>query len=525
MAALLAISLMASSDDSRWLAPDPRTSALGDITDRVQTAWSRVRGWDGLLDARDADRGASERLNTRGGTSAASGKRSEQIEPPRDAYAKYRTQYDTTPLLSAPIDQAVADALSDGWRITADDDRTEQFLTQWAEQCAIVAGEPNRDLGALLDLWGKVWYIYGEPITENVPARERPDAVAALKMVPPSTISYHTRPGSSMLLQPGDTDLTTTLTESGDAAAYTQYDREADETWTDGAGQRLAERRLSFDDLTTASRNPDVGAVTGTSAIEAVSEQVETLKETLRNDAQAIESAAWGQYFAGFEPLVVDKGQDGVEIIEHEDGKQQDFLKNLETIEPGGVVTHDGQINIQNMPGEVADIHDRFTYLTKYIMTAMPAPQFTTPYSDNLNRDIAEEKNQLYQRKIDALQDTITTTFEPIFHRVAEQHAYPTEGIELSLEAPADDSPILSLEDADIDNIETYAKALDTLAGDAPATTLVSEEDILSLVLQLPEGAGVPTDGDVSVDEQDEQVMNQFADMQDELGVSPEGNR
>lgn len=510
------------ADSDGWLSPDPRTSSLGDITDRLQTSLSRVRNWDGLL---DKDTGASERLNVRSGHGAGStGSRAEQIEPPRDAYAQYRTQYDTTPLLSAPIDQAVYDALSDGWRISADDERTEQFLTAWAKQCSIVAGEPDRDLGELLDLWAKVWYIYGEPIVENVPAKQRPDAIAALKMVPPSTISYHTRPGSSMLLQPGDDDMTSTLTESGEAAAYTQYDREASETWTDGAGKRLAERRLSFDDLTTASRNPDVGAVTGTSAIESCSEQVETLKETLRNDAQAIESQAWGQYFAGFEPLVVDHSE-GVEIKEHEEGAQDEFLKELEEIEPGGIVTHDGQIDIQNKPGEVAEIVDRFTYLTKYILTAMPAPKFTTAFADNLNRDIAEDKNQLYQKEIDALQETIATTFEPVLRRVADQHAYPTDGIELSLEAPADDSPILSLDDADISNIQTYAKALNTLSGDSPATTLVDEGTILDLILQLPEDAGVPSDGNVDVDEQDPEVQQQFADMQEELGMSTEANR
>jgi len=512
---------MADSDGR--LVPDPRTSSLGDITDRVQTSISRLRDWDGLIDTGDG--GAHERLNTRAGhRTGVSDSRAEQIEPPRDAYAKYRTQYDTTPLLSAPIDQAVYDALSDGWRIEADDDRTEAFLTEWAEQAAIVAGEPNRDLGDLLDLWGKVWYIYGEAIVENVPARERPDAIAALKMVPPSTISYHTRPGSSMLLQPDDTDFTSTLTGTGDAAAYTQYDRDARESWTDGAGDRLAERWLSFADLTTASRNPDVGSVTGTGAIEACSEQVETLKETLRNDAQAIESQAWGQYFAGFEPLVIETPQ-GAEIVEHEEGAQGEFLRELEEIEPGGVITHDGKINIENKPGEVAEIVDRFAYLTKYIMTAMPAPKFTTAFADELNRDIAENKNQLYQQQIDALQDRMTAAFDPVLKRVADQHAYPTEGVALKLEADQDESPILSLEDSDIENVLQFSKAVDTLSGDAPASTLVSEEQLLELVLQLdPDEAGVPGMA-ADIDESDPQAQEQFSRLQDELGVSADENR
>lgn len=509
---------MADSDSDRWLTPDPETSSLGETGRKLRSSLGR------LVD--DARARGEEYLNsTRTGLRSGVGdSRSgvEQIEPPRDAYAKYRQQHDTTPLLAAPIDQAEADILADGWRVEADDERTQQFLDEWFSQCAIVAGAPGKDLGELLSLWVKCWYIYGMPLIEHVPAKERPDAIAALKMIPPSTISFHTRPGSSMLLQPDDDDLAGKLTESGDAAAYSQYDRHADETWTDGSGQPLAERRLSFDDVSKDVRAPDVGDVTGTSAIEAVSEQVETLKETFRNDAKAIESQAWGQWFAGFEPIVHDTAE-GTEIIEFEDDAQQDFREKIERVEPGGIVTHDGKINVQNLPGEVADVVGRYTFFVNYISAAMPAPKFTTGFADDMNRDIAEDQAQQYEQgEVDSVQETIRTTFTKIAERVAEQHAYPTEGIALKLEAPADDSPILSLDDSDIQNIKTYMQAADLAAGDGPASTVVDEEVLLDLILQLPEDAGVPSTARAGVDEADPEAQEQFNRLQDSLGVQPE---
>lgn len=512
---------MSSSDSRRGLTPEPETSSLGEVATRARSAFGN---WIGS-ETRDAEEYLNSSRAGMSPTSSDSRGNAEQIEPPRDAYAKYRRQFDTTPLLSAPIMQMEDDVLGDGWRIAADSDRTADFLEKWGEACAIVAGTPDRDLKELLALWLESWFIYGTPLVENVPARRRPDAIAAFKMVPPATISYHTRPGSSMLLRPDDTDVANKVTSKGYAAAYTQYDMEADETWTDGTGQRLPERRLDATQIIKAERNPDIGDVTGVSVIEAVSEQVETMKETFRNDSKAIESQAWGQWFAGFEPMVIDTPE-GKEIIEFDDGAQTNFEREVERVEPGGIVTHDGQINVQNLPGNVADVVDRYTFFTKYILTAMPAPKFTTGFSDNVNRDIAEDKNQRHQQRVDSIQETIGDTFSPALSRVAEQHGYDPSGVRLKLEPPSDDSPILSLDDSDIANIETYAKALETLSGKgAPATTLVNEEAIRDLILQLPDDAGVDTIEDASIDESDPESQKQFAKLGgsiDSLGMTTE---
>jgi hypothetical protein len=497
-----------SSEDSP-LTPDPQSSSLGDLTDLIRSRAHDIGEFVGDF---------GRRLNTRdtiniGGSSSSTrrrGKRAEQIEPPRDAYSKFRNQYDTTPLISSPIDQMASDTTADGWRVQADDDRTQEFLGQWGKQCAIIAGETGKDFIELVDVWSKVFDIYGTPITENVPALQRPDAVAALKMVPPGTISYQTRPGSSMLLRKQDTQYANKLTGRNTAAAYVQYDRDADEIWTDGQGRRLEERRFDVDQLTRAVRNPDPGGVTGKSAVEQISEQTETMKEMMRNDEVAVESSAWKQLFIGFKPLV-ESLPNGVEITELSETGKDRVESHIETAEPGEVVTYDaGSMEVHDVSGEVADLVGRYEFFVEYILSAMPAPKFMAGFADNLNRDIASDQAAAHEQAVKQRKQLISRTFTPVFKRVADQHAYPTDGVEITLEPPTETSPVLSLTDEEMTRLKEYSTALKNIAGGSPPAALVNEEQLLDLVLQLdPEEAALTTDEE-PVDESDEETVRQF---------------
>lgn len=506
-----------SSEDSR-LTPDPRSSAIGDLTNSLRSRVDDARSWVGDFGQRIETRDTLSPFGGHRSSSARKGKRAEQIEPPRDAYSKFRNQYDTTPLLSAPIDQMESDVVADGWRVKADDDRTQEFLEMWGKQCAIVAGEPNKDIIELIALWSKVLDIYGDALTENVPALERPDAIAALKMIPPATMSYHTLPGSEMLLQPGHTEYAPYTTQQGDAAAYTQYSKDANELWTDGDGQQLDPRHFSFEQITRSVRNPDPGSVTGKSAIEQVSEQVEMLKHHFRNDEVAIESSAWKQIFVGFKPLI-ERLPNGVEIRELSEEAKGHIESNIESAEPGEVVTYDGGgMDIQEVSGDVADIVDRYNFFVDYVLAAMPAPKYSVGFEKNINQFVTERQEIEHNQRVVQRKEKAARTFTPVFERIATQHGYDPSGIEFVLEPPADDSPVRSLDDGEMGRLLDYSKALKNISGSAAPTTLIKEDALLDLVLQLsPEDVALEQES-VEVDEQDPETQAQMAALNGDSG-------
>jgi hypothetical protein len=452
-------------------------------TDRVREALSSAGDAVGDVmpsaprtDVRGSGSGLSRRLN-----------RAERVSTPRQDLRKYWRQYQSVPLLRAPINQFRDDVMADGYRIVADDDRTEEFLAEWAEDAAVVNGVSDADLGRLLADIPVQLEARGTVLIEHAPAAEDPEKVAGLTLIPPETVTPYRRPNSSMLLRPEDTDVERAkLTDDDEAAAYVQYDRAAN------YGGDNAENRLTLNQVTKLTRDGDIGDVFGTSSIEAVSPRVEALRKMLADHEQAIESLAWGQYFVGFEPLVVDG-----EVIEWDESARDDVMDDLEETEPGSMIGHDGTVNVENIPGAVADIIDTLGYSTDYILSAMPAPTYSVGFEESINQFVVDGQETRHETRVDATRQEIERALTPVLRSVAEQNDYDTSGVALRLEQPEERSPVLSLSDAEVERIERYAKAVDTLSGDADPATLVDDETLRSLILQLSDDAEPAGAGDV----------------------------
>ena len=297
------------------------------------------------------------------------------------------------------------------------------------------------------------------------------------------------------------------------AAAYTQYSEDADETWTDGTGRRLDPRHFDFEQITRAVRNPDPGSVTGKSAVEQISEQTETMKQMMRNDEVAVESSAWKQLFIGFKPLV-ESLPTGVEITElSEEGKDR-VESNIETAEPGEVLTYDaGSMEVHDVSGEVADLVGRYEFFVEYILSAMPAPKFMAGFADNLNRDIAEDQAAAHEQAVKQRKQLISRTFTPVFKRVADQHAYDPSGVEITLEPKPEASPIKSMTTEETERFKNYAQAWNFLAGSGSPSTIINEKTMLDTLGQLDhEEAALEQDAGVAdLDESDPEVRRQAA--------------
>ena len=439
-----------------------------------------------------ADESPDPQATTRDGRSAYyrshRGRRAVQrVQPPEDDLEEYWRQYETTPLLSAPIDQFADDVTEDGYRIKAADDETKEFLERWASQCYIDACDRGNDLRALLEDIPVQLPVRGTVLIEHVSAAEDSEKLTALQLIRPETVTPYKRPDSDLLVQPEDTDLEEVkLTEDGRAAAYVQYDRRHGYGPDDDA-----EVRLAADEVTRLVRAADIGEVFGTSMVEGVSERVEAIKRKLEANEEAIASMAYGRWFFGFEPLVLENETGMDEVLEWSDDDMQAFMDELDALEPGAHVGHDGTIDVENLPGETADILEFLEFDVDYILSAMPAPKYSVGWESDINQFVSNQQEQSHEQRVADMRRDIENALTPILQTVAEQNGYDPADVELSLEPEDDESPIRTLTDEQVERVERYANAIDTL----PAG-VASKAELRDLVLQLPDREDAPADFD-----------------------------
>ncbi|WP_254547497.1 hypothetical protein [Halomarina pelagica] len=410
----------------------------------------------------------------------------DRTPPPRGEIERYWRQYRSVPLLRAPINQFADDVVEHGYRVTADDNDTQAFLEEWCASAAVLNGERGRDLGDLLHQVPKQAKAKGSALIEHAPLDTDPETIGGLALIAPETITYYTRPDMDLLVQPDDTDLEhVKLTEDGEAAAYVQYDTRhysGDET----------ENRLTADDVTKIVNDPDVGDIFGLSAIEPVSPRVEGVRKKLQDNEQAIESMAYGQWFFAFKPTVVDDT-----LVEWDEDAIDDVMDEIEDVRPGDQIGLDGDIDVTNVPGEVADILGNLEFDVNYILSAMPAPTYAVGFEENINQFVVDGQETRHETRVEQFRQRLAAALTPVLRTVAEQHGYDPAGVRLALEPAEETSPVLALTDEEMDRLQQYADAVEKLSGAADPSVLVDQETLLDLVLQLPKDAAASDLADV----------------------------
>lgn len=411
----------------------------------------------------------------------------ERVPVPTDEIRKYWHMYKTVPFIRAAFNQARDDILADGYRIEADNSETQRFLNEWAESAGTIGAERNQDLHTILRALPIQLLARGTVLLEHNPAEADGEKTAGVSYINPATVTPYRASDTNLLLRPDDTQYEgAKLTEDGKAAAYVQFDSGPNATGDD-------ERRLTLDDVTRLTIDADTHDVFGTSRVAPVAERIEALLSKLQNNDRAIESMAWGQWFVGFGHETV-KNEDGSEtIIEWEDDDMGEFMGDLEAVEPGDIEGHDGTINIENLPGEVADIIDQLQYETHYILTAMPAPTYAIGFESDINQFVVDGQEERHEQRINHFQGTIERALTPIPKMVARENDLSADGVRLKLEPPAPDSPVLNLSDSEIERIAKYSSAFKELSGGEPRT-LVPDDVIREKILQM-EGVDAPEQG------------------------------
>jgi len=359
-------------------------------------------------------------------------------KPPKDEMKKYWRQYETTPIVRKPINAFANRIIEPGYYIEAPDDADQDVideLHEWLENAAIVEGELEQDIYFLIKKAAIQREVRGTAIIEKVYAKEDRDVLMALKMLNPETIEANTRPGQAILLDPEDheqEDWDPPLTPEGTAAAYLQDLSETQVSWgrTEkirriGAGPEGDSRypnRVGFerDDIIKLTRDADTGEIFGTSRIETVSDRIDGLKQKLQDNDEAIASKAY--------PLWLFRFGVGPDATPWSREDIDNFMTNheMENFHPGMKQGVRGDVEIDTISGEVADIGESLQFDLDWILSAMPmARQALGGFAGQASGGGAEvagmaQENNIV-RQIDDARKELSHRFTPCIQDKAEE--------------------------------------------------------------------------------------------------------
>lgn len=430
-----------------------------------------------------APRATDERPGWKGGLFSFGSSKVDR-DPPKDDMQKYWRAFESVPLVRQPIRDFASEVTEPGYRIQANNEETAKKLEAWAKTCAIIAGDSGKDLQPLLKDIIVQREVRGTVLIEHVPD-DRGNDLQFLDLINPETVSVKTLPNKSLIPGPDQDFPNATKTDDGKTAAYVQWDDDIPNP------DDHDEIKFTKDEITKLTRDPDVSDIFGTSRIEAVYEAIEGLTQKMTDNNQAIKQKAWPVWLFMM----------GSEDFPWSEDEIDDFMSDhdAEDFDPGLKQAVSGDIDVDVISGEVAEIIEYLEFDVDYIMSSMPMPKYELgSFEENINQFVSESQENRIEKQIKEARRELEGELTPIFRKKAKLEGWETGGIKLKI-APADKkSPILN-DELDMERIKTFAEAVNILTAGAPST-LLSDDEIRGLILQLP----VETDLDEPPDDMDE---------------------
>lgn len=470
-----------------------------------------------------------------------------------DGVDEFYEIYKTTGIVFTSLNNFASDVWTPGYRVEIDEDdpaevegqtAAEWLEDEWLPQAAILHGGKHNDFLSFgkhttIQRWAR-----GGALIEHVRA-DRNDAdslITGVNFIPPETVSFVPYKHKPVLIDPDPEDggledeLPKRLdqTRRGEYPAYIQYHKNAP------SPTNRDPIPLSQNDVTRTIFNGDAAGVGtdldnfwGTPATEIISEDVAGFKNILRDKETAIKNKAYGLWKMGFgretfEYTDVD-GETGeeievTEVIEWAEEEMDELAGEVENeMGPGSILTHDGEINLDRIDGEVPDLTDDLVFYVSNIVSALPSPLFVVGFEKNINQFVTEKQDNRYQQLVDEERQQMERLFTDICQRVIDSHPEHDAEVTLKIEPPESESPVLSLNEETIARMEAWASAFNDLRGDMPVDMLVNPKSLRELILQLPEDAE-PDISDVSVDESDPAVQEQADELESILDEMASGS-
>lgn len=365
----------------------------------------------------------------------------DRTEPDKDDMRKYWRQFETTPFVRKSITSFARQVMEPGYYIQArglDEDQLTD-LDNWLTQAAIIEGEPGQDFRLLAKKAIIQQEVRGTAFIEKAPDKSNEDRIAGLKLINAETMEAVTRPGQSILLSPDDIEQYEDApeAESGGAAAWLQDLGETDTLF----GRPVAGRdrgldqdddaegdfKIGFqrDEIIKLARDADVGEVFGTSRLEAVSSRIEGLRNKLCDNDDAIASKAYPLWLFLF----------GSEDNPWESDDINEFMRSheMENFHAGMKQGVRGDVSVETVSGEVADIADALQFDINWIMSIMPVPMYMLgAFSEGSQvgqfGGIAQQQET--QRQIKDTRRDLEDKFTPLLRDIARQQGMSEEAVE-----------------------------------------------------------------------------------------------
>lgn len=354
----------------------------------------------------------------------------DRTEAPKDEMRKYWRQFETTPIIRKPITSFASRVTEAGYFIETtklEEEQVEQ-LGEWLDQAAILEGQPGRDFRLLAKKAIIQREVRGTALVEVAPDKSDDARIAGLKLINPETMEAVTRPNQSILMAPEDIERfeSAPKAESGGAAAWLQDILETDQTsWGTPISERDAgdDSKIGFrrDEIIPLTRDADVGEVFGTSRIEAVSDRIDGIKQKLADNDEAIASKAYPLWLFMF----------GSEEEPWDSSDINQFMQahEMENFHPGMKQGVRGDVSVETISGEVADIAEYLQFDLRWIMSAMPMPMFVLGSfeSASVGQVAGVAQQQDVNRQIKEARRELEEEFTPVVREVARQQGISDE--------------------------------------------------------------------------------------------------
>jgi len=433
----------------------------------------------------------------------------DRTEAPKDEMRKYWRQFETTPIVRKPITSFASRVTEPGYFIETKrlNRREVERIGNWLNQAAILEGQPGRDFRLLAKKAIVQREVRGTTLVEVAPHKDDPDKIAGLKLINAETMEAVTRPNQKILMSPDDINEydSAPKAESGGAAAWLQDILETDNVYwgeaIDGSDASNDEK-IGFrrDEIIPLTRDADVGEVFGTSRIEAVADRIDGIKQKLADNDEAIASKAYPLWLFMF----------GSEENPWDSGEIASFMQHqeMENFHPGMKQGVRGDVEVETISGEVADIAEALNFDLQWIMSAMPMPLFTLGAFGGTGATVGQvsgvAQQQDVNRQIKEARRELEEEFTPVVRKVAMQQGVDEErakDITLKFGTPGET-------DLNVDRNEQVIRYISNSQG-GETQTQGQKPDMRSPEQRQsddsggqgsPEGGTEPTDADVATD-------------------------
>lgn len=448
------------------------------------------------------------------------------ITPSENDLEKFWEQYQNCSLVRIPIRMYREDVTEPGYRVDAENTDLVDELESWMAECAIINGESNHDITELWEGTITQKEVRGTALAEVVPKESDEDSIWGFRLINVSTVNAYTYDNKAVLIRPTDVDLEDTyLTDTGEAAAYGQWDDDA----IAGPFSNTDTVPLSQNDIIKLTQDGDADDIFGTSTIAPVSKEIDELEQMLDDVSTAVHSK-------GYPHWIFKLGEPNGDISNPRAGvwPDEEMRKYQKSHEESQWTTGQkdfvpGDVDVETISSDVPEIEELLDWYVEEIISAMPVPKYKVGHADSVNRDITKTQQEQYERKVQSERRRLENTFQPLLKRKAREWGY-SEGdvadISLEIAEPHEENP-LARDDFDAGDFKEFASGVQQLSGGSPEAIVTPDE--AREMLGLPTGdehddadenqgadeseASAQLSNAPELDEDDEQVREQFESM------------